>query len=487
VHSAKPHYDVVLLQPNVTWVYDPFEHLGLSYVAAALRKEGFRVKILDAVLLRWNLRQVYSNLDELGIGALGVTLISHGYPQAVQFLEYYRRRHPETRIVAGGHFATFARHKIFENTRVFDAIVLGEGERSFSAYCRATLRGEECELPDIAFPGQGEPPRSGSRIRQMDELAFPSRDCLPLALSQGGTPTITSSRGCYARCSFCTVHKFYTQQQGPRWVPRSIESVLEELRSLYRDFHIRHFMFVDDNFIGSGKSGRRRALQFAEAYRASALPMTFHIDCRATDLSEKVLRELVQAGLRSVFLGVESVCPNDLVLYRKDVRAEDNWRAVEMLKKYGVAYTLAMIMFNPLTTEQALLENCRFLRQAEFYPRNPISILNVYEGTELAKTLESRISGDFWNYRFEFAADSVRRIYSESMRFCKDTLPLERELSRREGGSQACRALYRVRLLFLEDLARHIGSEPAEAIRSRWWPEVAALCKQPSGPVPRDQ
>lgn len=475
MHGAKPHYDVVLLQPNLTWVYDPFEHLGLAYIAAALRKEGFRVKIIDAVLLRWNMREVYRSLDELRIGVLGVTLISHGYPQAVQFLEHYRRRHPETPIVAGGHFATFAYRKIFEHTRVFDAIVVGEGERSFSAYCRAALRGEAWELPDIAFPGQGEPQRSGSRIRQMDELAFPSRDCLPLAVSQGATPTITSSRGCYARCSFCTVHKFYTQQPGPRWVPRSIDSVIEELRYLHRDFRIRHFMFVDDNFIGAGEFGRRRAMQFAEAYLASALPMTFHIDCRATDLNEEVLRGLVQAGLRSVFLGVESVYPNDLVLYRKDVRAEDNWRAVKMLKKYGVAYTLAMIMFNPLTTEEALLENCRFLCQAEYYPRNPMSILNVYEGTELSKTLESRISGDFWDYRFEFAVDSVRRIYSESLRFCKDTVPLERELSRREGGSQACRALYRVRLLFLQDLVGHFGSEPAEAIRSRWWSKVAAL------------
>jgi anaerobic magnesium-protoporphyrin IX monomethyl ester cyclase len=478
VHGVKPHYDVVLLQPSVTWVYDPFEHLGLGYLAAALRKQGFRVKILDAVLLRWDLREVYSRLDEIGIGVLGVTLISHGYPLAIKFLEYYHRRHPETRIVAGGHFATSAYGKIFEHTCVFDAIVLGEGERSFSEYCRATLRNEKCELTDVAFPGEGEPLRSGTRIRKMDELTFPSRDCLPLALSQGATPTVTSSRGCYARCTFCTVHSFYAQQGGPRWVPRSIDSVIEELRYLHRDFGIRQFMFVDDNFMGSGEVGRRRALQFAEAYRASALPMTFHMDCRANDLSEEVLRELVQAGLRSVFLGVESVSADDLVLYRKDLRVEDNWRAVEMLKKSGVAYTLAMIMFNPLTTEEALLENCRFLREVEYYPRNPISILNLYEGTEITRFLESRLSGDFWDYRFEFTSDSIRRIYSESMRFCRDTLRLERELSRCEGASQSCQALYRVRLLFLEDITRHIGREPAEAIRSRWWSALSPLYGQ---------
>ena len=45
--ANKPRFDVVLVQPNITWVYDPFEHLGLAYLAASLRRAEFTVKIIE--------------------------------------------------------------------------------------------------------------------------------------------------------------------------------------------------------------------------------------------------------------------------------------------------------------------------------------------------------------------------------------------------------------------------------------------------------
>lgn len=466
--EPREHYDVVLVQPGIIWVYDAFEHLGLGYLAAALRAAGLRVKIVDAILDRLRMSDLAAELDRYDISVLGVTLVSHGYEATVRFLEHYRARHPSTRVVAGGHFATFAAARIFEHTDVFSGIVLGEGEQSFVRYCQEVLAGREPRVPDVALPGEPVE-RSRTRIADMDALPFPARDYLPLALRRGAIASITASRGCYARCSFCTVPSFYQAKNGPRWMSRSIESVIEELRELHGRYGLDHFMFVDDNFMGPGRSGRQRALEFAEAYGRSGLPMTFHIDLRAMDVYEDVIAALTRVGLKSVFIGIESVSDDDLLTYRKDLRAESNWDAVRIIKAYGLERTLSMIMFNPSTTPESIARNCRFLRHADYFPRNPISILNIYEGTEHRRTFADRIHGPFWDYRFSFERPEVERIYREALDFCRDTLPLERELSRRPGGATTERhEVYVLRLGFLEDAAVSAGREPLAGVRRRW-------------------
>ena len=311
--------------------------------------------------MRQSHEELCAELDECEIGVLGVTLVSHGYPSVVRLLEAVKRRHPSTKIVAGGHFATFAVQKIMDHTNVFDAIVLGEGEITFTDLCRFWLREAKIELTDVQIRGRPVQ-RSTARISQMDDLPFPARDQLRLALSQGAAASVTSSRGCYARCSFCTVHSFYEVNGRPRWAARSIPNVIEELAYLHEEFGIDHFMFVDDNFIGPGEAGRQRALDFADAYRKSGLPMSFHIDCRAVDVKKHVIAALQEAGLRSIFVGIEYISMNDLRLYRKGLKASANWTAAKFIVESGLDYTFSMIMFNPDTTVEDILANVGFLK-----------------------------------------------------------------------------------------------------------------------------
>ncbi len=261
----------------------------------------------------------------------------------------------------------------------------------------------------------------------------------------------------------------------PRWVARSIPNVIEELAYLHEKFDIDHFMFVDDNFIGPGEAGRQRALDFADAYRKSGLPMTFHIDCRAVDVREHVIRALQQAGLRSIFVGVESVSMNDLRLYRKGLKASSNWTAAKFIIDSGLDYTFSMIMFNPDTTSDDILANIEFLKTFDYYPRNPLMILNLYEGTDLSKRLQEHVYGPFWDYRFRFVNEHTSAIYQQSMAFCRTTLPLERTLSLDPAGTRRRREVHRLRLLHLEDVARRHGTISPAALRDEWDERLTTL------------
>ncbi len=462
-------HDVILVQPGVTWVYDPYEHLGLAYLAAALRSAGMTVKIVDAVLEQLKMSELFERLAAYRCRVLGVTLVSHGFPATARFAEQYRSRHPHTSIVAGGHFATFAAQKIFDHTPGFDAIVLGEGEAAFTDYCRAILDGEiRPQVANVAL--RGEPVRrTHVRATDLDALAFPARDMLSLALSRGAVTSVTASRGCYARCAFCTVSSFYEADNGPRWIARSIPNVIEEVTQLREAHGIDHFMFVDDNFMGPGRRGRERAVEFARAYGESGLPMTFHVDMRAIDVDEAVIAALVDVGLVSIFIGIESISNADLKLYRKDLEADANWRAIDIVNRFDLERTYSMIMFNPRTTTESIVENCRFLRRANFYPRNPISVLNVYEGTEHSYTFKDEVDGPFWDYRFAFAVPETDAIYRAALCFCRESLPYERAVSKVEVAASPLRQdLYRMRLSCLEDLALRGSFVGFDEVLSVW-------------------
>jgi anaerobic magnesium-protoporphyrin IX monomethyl ester cyclase len=459
--------DVLLVQPNVIWVYDPFEHLGLAYLAASLRRAGLRVAILDGVLERLTTEELCRRILSYDFQILGMTLISHGYRATVRMLDYIRAVRPEVSIVGGGHFATFAATKIMDDTQVFDAIAIGEADNNFVAYCQQQVRREALTAPGFLYRDGRN--LCGTSVIDMDALPFPARDMLPLAMERGAQVSVASSRGCYARCTFCTVHSFYQRIDGKRWFGRSIPNILEELRGLHEQFGISHFNFVDDNFVGAGQAGRLRILEFAESYKKSGLPMTFHIDCRASDVNEEMIDALIDAGLTSIFLGIESVSRQDLIDYRKGLKVEANWNAVKILKSRNVPYTLAMIMFNPRTTASSIIDNVNFLKDVEYYPRNPISILNIYEGTDLYSIYRDFVSGPFWNYKFRFEHDLTAAIHKASMQFIKDSLPLERILSLSGPASATPRLkLNKIRLFALGALAEQMPGRSPDQILTPW-------------------
>src|SRR5262249_4425378 len=155
---------------------------------------------------------------------------------------------------------------------------------------------------------------------------------------------------------------------------------------------------------------RQRVFEFADKYRASKLPMTFHIDCRASDVDDTAIKALVDVGLRTTFLGIESVSRRDLVDYRKGLKVECNWTAVDILRSHGVEFTLAMIMFNPKTDRESIIDNVHYLKTVRHYPRNPITMLNIYEGVDAANIYRDYIYGPFWDRKFHFAHAEIKDI-----------------------------------------------------------------------------
>lgn len=132
---------------------------------------------------------------------------------------------------------------------------------------------------------------------------------------------------------------------------------------LYTRYSVKDFYFSDANFFGPGKYGKERAVTLAELILSHNLPVRFGFECRVNDIDEYTLSKLVMAGLTHVFLGLESGDPASLKRFRKHTTVDQNKKAIQLLRDYGIEPTFGFIMFEPNSTPESVRNNFEFLKE----------------------------------------------------------------------------------------------------------------------------
>ena len=143
------------------------------------------------------------------------------------------------------------------------------------------------------------------------------------------TPLITS-RGCPYQCVFCASSHFW----GTKVRRRGVEAILKELEEIYDRYHFNAVAFVDDTFNLLPK----RVIEICHGIIEKRLDLWWWCLSRVDLLlrNEEMVKEMVRAGAKSVFIGVESFNPKTLEELKKGIDVESTVQAVEMLKKNGL-------------------------------------------------------------------------------------------------------------------------------------------------------
>jgi anaerobic magnesium-protoporphyrin IX monomethyl ester cyclase len=346
----------------------PMEHLGLAYLAGSLRRGGHTVEIVDAEVLGLREADLAARLADADFDLLGLTMPDeHSVEAALGFLSRWqsaRARGREPHVTAGGHYATASAGHLLATAPGLDSVVLYEGEETVCELADRLAEGRDWRATlGIAYHVDGGSRESAPRpkLADLDELPFPARDMLPVLLraDPDTAAAVLSSRGCHRRCSFCRVRSFFGS-----WRGRSAVNVVDELEVLVRDFNVSRFDFQDDNLVGPGERGRQRAMAIAEEIRRRGIDLTFRIMCSADAVTHDVIARLIDAGLSSVFVGIESGSQTRLTAYRKGT-VEQNVRALEVLDRLGILAKSEMgfIMFDPSGSLEEIEENLAFLRE----------------------------------------------------------------------------------------------------------------------------
>lgn len=399
-----------------------FEDLGLGCIAAYLRQHGHQVTILDCQLQSMETDEAIQKLTDLQADVIGLSISFQNTETkgGMELINAIRQAGLKQPLIAGGVAATFLHEFLLKQCPGLDIICLGEGEETMLDLVQRLERGQDWhDMPGIAYRNNDSAIRTSPRPPvDLAKMPFAARDLLPVQLDRavaqmapcrfgdydaemvrmirqyGSDPSaadIESSRGCPYKCAFCAVSSFYNHNPGTRWRTRGVDSVLDEMAMLEKEWGVKAVSFNDDNFVGPGKSGRERALTFARENLRRGLSVKYNFWCRADTVEEDLFRRLKDTGLYHVHLGIETGSQTVLDRYKKGITVRDNQRALEILTKLGIPATASLILFDPYTTLDELSETIRFCLEsgAIHMLANPtgINVLVPFVGTPMRETI----------------------------------------------------------------------------------------------------
>jgi anaerobic magnesium-protoporphyrin IX monomethyl ester cyclase len=408
--------------------FEAQENLGMRSLAAFLEREGVCVGIqpMQGVSKEIILNRVLRENPKL----IGFSLIfQRMLPMYTDLIDYLRQNGVDSHFTMGGHFPSFEFEEILSTIAGLDSIVRHEGEKTlYELFHKIDQPDSWKEIPGLVYRVDDKIWANPLRqlITDLDSLPFPIRDAAGTTHRGIGIRSIAGSRGCYYNCSFCSISEFYRRPPGSARRTRSPQNLVQEMVTLYEQHGARIFIFQDDDWFIRTREHRQWLDQFLSELRKEGLAskILWRISCRVDDLDADYIREMMQSGLVSIYLGIESASDTELVTINKGYTAEDVYCAVDLLHKLGMPFEFGFMIFTPDSTLQTVKENVDFLK---FIIENGAALIHFckmspYAGTAIQRRLraEGRLEGTLAcpDYRFlDPKLDLLQAFFSQTFNY----------------------------------------------------------------------
>jgi len=391
---------VTLIRPPVDVLHKfskPVECLALGYLGAAVRSAGHDAVLLDGMMGDWTIQESADRILATAPDIVGITVVlNHLPPQVEQISALLRQGGFSGPILVGGHSVSFFPEQVLRAAGSVDAVICGEGELPIQDVVTALDAGRRWQdAPGVTYRDGTAIRRNGvRRLDDLELLAHPARDLTAEIIDNDGLAAMSTSRGCYARCNFCSIPRFYGLERGGKglasgdWLGRDPASMAAEVLHLHEEFGLVELLIVDDEFFGGNPAGVERAVRFADLLAAADSPVGLALSFRAENADPALLARLYAGGLRHCFIGLESGVDSDLKLYGKAHSADQNRRAVEVVKDLGMSFQPGFMMFHYDSTIDQLRRNMAFLRDiGECKPVTVNSSVDPHFGTPLLRVM----------------------------------------------------------------------------------------------------
>ncbi len=330
--SVKKVQKVLLMTPQYTLFKKDVRRcvtpMGLAYLGGFLEREGYEVRILDIAnegydniikddeeFITYGLsdEKVKEKVKEFEPDIVGVSCIfSTQAENAKHALKLVKEVNSEILTMTGGSHPTYDLINILNEDYV-DFVIIGEGELPTSQLLNGLNNGGDLsQIGGLAYKSNKNKVVNTNRqyIENLDELAFPARHLLNMEMyfkinfpqnpyPKGKRVTqIITSRGCSAKCVFCTTTNFW----GNRYRGRSAENVVAEIRELKEKYDIDEIQFTDDNFT----LNKERAMKVLEGIKEFGLHWCAPQGVAAWALDDELLEKMKESGCYQLTFAVES-------------------------------------------------------------------------------------------------------------------------------------------------------------------------------------
>ncbi|MCB9897441.1 MAG: B12-binding domain-containing radical SAM protein [Planctomycetes bacterium] len=330
----------------------PTNLVGLASEASA---RGHEAGLLDLEVTPGGEDAFRPALDRFRPDVLGVSVVTPHVPGAARLLEAAKSWSRDLFTVAGGPHATALPADLLDEIPALDAVCVGEGDRTLPELLDARADGAGLgavpglHLRDGGFTGHRDV------VDDLDTLAPLDRTLLdwPAYAALAGRKGVASpgvirrgiraaqvhlSRGCYARCVFCSTNAVWGERARPGIRRRSVGCVLAEIDELAGRWGINHLNFEDDIFPPT--------LRYLEELCEALIPrkLTWSCNARVDGLRREHFELMAASGCLKIDFGVESGSERILELNQKLVTRERVVHVFAEAKRVGILRTAYLML-----------------------------------------------------------------------------------------------------------------------------------------------
>ncbi len=373
-------------------------HIGLGSVGTYVRLHSpHEVRILDFMVFRrtWRerLRRV---LDEYRPDLVGMYICTPYFAASRTIAQEIKRLVPALPVLAGGHHPTLSPDETMAEP-AFDMLIIGEGEKPLVQLLDTMAAGAPlAEVPGLWW-------REGDVLRKTPKATLLPAEDLPgvdwslhdeetlrANFYFWGVLPVMASRGCPARCSFCSITNIQRLYAGERFLrfrdPVAVVDEIEADFARYRDYGLRIIFFYDLNFLVNPRWLR----QFTDEYKRRGLnrKLNWSAYTRADHVNPDTLESLRDSGCVNLRIGIEAANPYMRnAVYVKDVSQEVLENALRQIKEIGISITGYFMAGGPGERPEWLMESLDLIKRhgiefPVFFHFKPLAAADILERAE---------------------------------------------------------------------------------------------------------
>lgn len=344
-----------------------FPPVSQCLVATVIKEAGHDVKLLDGAGLMYTIDELKDEFTREQYDVCVMLTSTMTVVEDAEILSDLKEINPGMKTIMSGSQATFMPQATLSR-KGCDFIVQREQEWVIRDLINALDQGGEAykDVKGIGFKdaeGNIVINPLADLIRNLDDLPFSDRNLLPGNIEYFNPivkrmpfTTMFTTRGCTAKCTYCTSPVFY----GDKVRFRSAEKVVEELKTCYEQGY-REVFFRDELFTAS----KKRVMDICRLIKENNIDMTWICSSRVNNIDPEMLQTMKDAGCHMIRFGVESGVQEILDNVRKDITVEETRQCFKWCHEYGIDTHAHCMIGSPGETRETIEQSIKFVKEID--------------------------------------------------------------------------------------------------------------------------